>query len=333
MDGRTVAPGVVPVEPGTHQVAALVDGLPVLDEPVSVAAGETLVYDVVIPPPRAPLAVVVENHPDARPQSGLTAADVVYETLAEGGISRYLALFLSGDAPVVGPVRSLRHYFAFLAAEYGADLVHIGASPQGFAWRDAMQMGKLDESAGDPGVWRIAGRYAPHNAYTNTATDRALLAARGFQQGSGWGPLRFDPAAPLVGQPVDGVSLIFWPSPYSVDWAWDGEQQRFRRFVEGVPQQEAESGEPVTAGSVIVQFARIEPIPGDDKGRVDVGLSEEEGRLLVFTQGTMREGTWSKGLPHEPTRWWDTERNAPLALPPGPVWVEIVPTTASVAEW
>ena len=60
--------------------------------------------------------------------------------------------------PTVGPVRSLRHYFAFLAGDYGADVVHIGASPEGFAWRDAMNLGHLDESAGDPGIWRVRTR-------------------------------------------------------------------------------------------------------------------------------------------------------------------------------
>src|SRR5216683_8017562 len=71
--------------------------------------------DLVVPPPHASLAIMVENQADARPQSGLTNADVVYEALAEGGITRFIALYLSGDAPVVGPVRSLRHYFAFMA--------------------------------------------------------------------------------------------------------------------------------------------------------------------------------------------------------------------------
>ena len=96
---------------------------------------------------------------------------------------------------VVGPVRSLRHYFAFMAADYGADVVHIGASPEGFAWRDAMNMGHLDESAGDPGVWRIRSRPPPHNAYTDTAADRGLLLQRGRQRNRVWGPLRFDARA------------------------------------------------------------------------------------------------------------------------------------------
>src|SRR5579859_5665563 len=180
LDGRTIQPGHFSVPPGPHQVAALVGG------PV----------DVVVPPSLAGLAVMIENQADARPQSGLTTADVVYEALAEGGITRFIAVYLSADAPVVGPVRSLRHYFAFMAADYGADVVHIGASPEGFAWRDAMNMGHLDESAGDPGVWRIGSRPPPHNAYTDTAADRGFLAQRGRQNNHQWGPLLFSDQAP-----------------------------------------------------------------------------------------------------------------------------------------
>src|SRR6185312_8758095 len=75
----------------------------------------------IVPPPGPslpyPLAVMVENSPDARPQVGLDKADIVYEALAEGGISRFLALYLTQDAEAIGPVRSTRHYFVYAAAE------------------------------------------------------------------------------------------------------------------------------------------------------------------------------------------------------------------------
>src|SRR5438270_2048317 len=218
LDGRTVQPGQVMVPRGEHQVAAIVD-----DEPVAIAdapaAGGSI--DLVVPPPLASLAIMVENQADARPQTGLTHADVVYEALAEGGITRFIAVYLSGDAPVVGPVRSLRHYFAFMAGDYGADVVHIGASPEGFTWRDAMNMGHLDESAGDPGVWRVRSRPPPHNAYTDTAADRGFLALRGRQQNRRWGPLLFSEQAPRGEAPAETVTLGFRPWPYRVVYTWD----------------------------------------------------------------------------------------------------------------
>ncbi len=331
VDGRDVSPGVQTVPAGHHNVAGLLDGVPFSDEPVDVPAAGSARVHLVVPPPRSALAVVVENQADARPQSGLAAADVVYEALAEGGITRFLAVYLSGDAPSVGPVRSLRHYFSLLAAEYPADLVHVGASPQGFAWRDALRLGKLDESAGDPGVWRSRARAAPHNAYTDTAVDRELLEARGGQRGSSWGPLRFAPDVQPEGEPVAAFSVGFLPFPYSVSYAWDEERNGYRRFMDGTEQVDPETREQIAPTSVVVQFAEVQPIPGDPQGRLDVDLAGAHGRLLVFSQGVAREGTWRKALPQEVTAWTDAHGD-PLALPPGPVWVELVPLTASV-DW
>jgi hypothetical protein len=327
VDGRTVQPGRVMVSPGRHQVAAVADDTIVA---LADAPPEGGSVDLVARPPLSPLAVVVENSPDARPQSGLDRADVVYETLAEGGISRFLSLYLTGDAPVVGPVRSLRHYFAFIAGDYGADLVHIGASPQGFAWRDAMQLGKLDESAGDPGVWRVRNRFAPHNAYTATAADRVFLSANGRQQGGSWGPLRWSPSAPRGDAAAESISIVFRPSPYNVSYTWDAESGHYARTMQGAPHWDAETGERIAPTTVVVQFAEIQPIPGDEKGRVDIDLVGANGRLLIFSDGTQREGSWKKTAPRASTQWLDSDGQT-LIIPPGQVWVELVPLTAEVS--
>jgi DUF3048 family protein len=275
-------------------------------------------------PPLASLAVMIENQADARPQTGLTSADVVYEALAEGGITRFIAIYLSDDASTVGPVRSLRHYFAFFAAEYGADVVHIGASPEGYAWRDALKMGHLDETYGEPGIWRVGTRPPPHNAYTDTAADRRFLAERGWQQNRSWGPLLFSDRAP-VGQLAAGhVNLSFRPWAYRVDYAWDESRGRYLRSMEGAPHRDAATGEQIAPASVVVQFADVEAIPNDAKLRLDVNLAGGGGDLVVFSGGTRRDGTWSKTDPASPSIWVDAGGN-PIVLPPGPIWVEVVP--------
>jgi hypothetical protein len=311
------------VQRGKHQLAALVNGdvVSLVDPPADGG-----VVDLVVPPPLASLAIMIENQADARPQTGLTEADVVYEVLAEGGITRFVALFLTRDATVVGPVRSLRHYFAFLAADYGADVVHIGASPEGFTWRDAMNMGHLDETFGDPGVWRVRTRPAPHNAYTDTGADRGFLQAQdpARQLNHSWGPLLFSDQAPRGSVAAESVDVRFRPWAYEVSYEWDAAQGRYLRSMEGVPHLDAESGEQVAPATVVVQFAEVEPIPNDPKLRLDVNLVGGSGELVVFSQGTRREGTWSKPAPRSASVWLDEQGN-PLVLPPGPVWVEIVP--------
>jgi Protein of unknown function (DUF3048) N-terminal domain/Protein of unknown function (DUF3048) C-terminal domain len=321
LDGRTIEPGTLYVSAGPHQLAALVDGdvIAVADAPPD---GGTV--DLVVPPPLAGLAIMIENQADARPQTGLTGADVVYEALAEGGITRFIAMYLSGDSAVLGPVRSLRHYFAFMAADYAADVVHIGASPEGFAWRDAMNMGHLDESAGDPGVWRVRTRNPPHNAYTDTAADRGFLEQRGRQQSRVWGPLRFSAQAARGEQPAESVSLAFSPWAYHVGYTWDAGSERYLRFMEGSAHRDAATGEQLAPATVVVQFADVEAIVGDPKLRLDVNLIGGSGDLVVFSSGTRRDGTWTKAAPRTPTQWLAINGDR-LVIPPGPVWVEVVP--------
>jgi hypothetical protein len=326
LDGRTIQPGPLQVPAGTHQAAALVDG-----EVVSLAdvPREGGTVDLYVPPPLASLAVMIENQADARPQTGLIHADVVYEALAEGGITRFISVFLTGDAPVVGPVRSLRHYFAFMAADYGADIVHIGASPEGFAWRDAMNMGHLDESAGDPGVWRIRSRPAPHNAYTATAADRSFLQGMGRQRNRQWGPLLFSEQAQHGEEVAESIRLSFAPWPYRVAYQWDAERGRYLRFMDGGAHRDAASDEQIAPATVVVQFAQVDAIPNDPKLRLDVNLVGASGQLMVFSDGTRREGTWTKPAPRSATRWLDNHGER-LVIPPGPVWVEVVPIGSPV---
>jgi hypothetical protein len=326
LDGRTIQPGRVNTPRGAHQLAALVDGevAALADAPPDGGA-----VDLVVPPAHASLAIMIENQADARPQSGLISADVVYEALAEGGITRFIALYLSGDAPVVGPVRSLRHYFAFFAADYGADVVHIGASPEGFAWRDAMMMGHLDESAGDPGVWRVRTRPAPHNAYTDTAADRGFLQQMGRQQTRRWGPLLFDAQPPHGQEVAEQLTIGFLPWPYRVGYVWDAASGRYLRSMEGAPHIDAYSGEQIAPATVVVQFADVGAIPNDPKLRLDVNLVGGSGDLIVFSNGTRRDGSWSKPAPRSSTKWYDPQ-GQPMVIPPGPVWVEVVPLDSPV---
>jgi hypothetical protein len=328
LDGRSIQPGHFSVPRGAHQVAALVDGEVAA---LADAPPDGGVVDLVVPPPHAGLAIMIENQADARPQSGLTSADVVYEALAEGGITRFIAIYLSADAPVVGPVRSLRHYFAFMAGDYGADVVHIGASPEGFAWRDAMNMGYLDESAGDPGVWRVRGRPPPHNAYTDTAADRGFLQHIGRQQNQLWGPLLFDAQAARGEEVAEHVTLGFLPWPYRVGYTWDAAQERYLRSMDGGAHVDAATGERIAPATVVVQFADVEAIPNDPKLRLDVNLVGGSGELVVFSGGTRREGTWSKSSARAASKWLDAQ-GRPLVIPPGPVWVEIVPLDSPLAN-
>jgi hypothetical protein len=117
---------------------------------------------------RLPLGVIIENHNSVRPQSGLSKADIVYEALAEGGITRFLAIYLQEDS-TLGPVRSNRPYFLSWLSEYDAAYAHVGGSPDAQARIKEYNIKDLDQFfIGAPTYERVGYRAAPHNVYTNT---------------------------------------------------------------------------------------------------------------------------------------------------------------------
>lgn len=285
-----------------------------------------------VPPPGPdepyPLAVMVENAPDARPQHGLAQADVVYEALAEGGISRFMAVYITRDADLIGPVRSTRHYFVYIAAEFNATLVHVGASPIGYAALSATGIRSLNESRGDSGIWRTRARYAPHNAFTSTYDARAAADSR--EEGGGtWGPLVFkDPAARLPGPPVASVRLGYPPRGWdSVSYEYDPETNRYLRWMDGAPHLEPATGEQLAATNLVIQVVPDEVI--DREGRLDLA-QVGEGPAYYFLDGIMLEGTWSKADFGSRTLFWDTAGNRVRLNPGGTTWIQLVPPHAEL---
>ena len=129
-----------------------------------------------------PFAVIVENSPSARPQSGLHLADIVYEVLAEGDITRFVAIFHSETAEEIGPVRSMRPYFVELGMAADAVLVHAGWSQEAMNLMAKHKWNHLDEVYGDHAYyWRDKSRKAPHNVYTSTELMRKGAEERKFR--------------------------------------------------------------------------------------------------------------------------------------------------------
>lgn len=119
------------------------------------------------------MTVVIENHPDARPQSGLDKASIVYETLAEGGITRFLAVFQENEVAEIGPVRSARIYFLDWVLEYDALFAHIGGNIAALDQIGPLKIQDINQFYNANYFWRDNSRVAPHNVYTTTDKLRA----------------------------------------------------------------------------------------------------------------------------------------------------------------
>lgn len=272
--------------------------------------------------PIYPLAVVIENQDLARPQAGLDRADVVYEALAEGGITRFLAVYATQDADAVGPVRSARHYFVNWAREHLASLVHIGSSPQGYAALARSGLRDLEETYERGAFWRSPARRAPHNAYTNTLRAREVISRRPVQPGS-LGGLQFKngDAGRLDGGAASEATIRYGPWAYSVGWEYDATWNEYVRWMDGAPHVDAVTDEPIRAANVLVVW--VDSWPMDGQGRLELA-QVGQGRLMALVDGVAVEGMWRKRSLDAATEYLGTD-GKPILFNAGPTWIQVLP--------
>ncbi|MDI3534420.1 MAG: hypothetical protein PWQ82_785 [Thermosediminibacterales bacterium] len=270
---------------------------------------------------RRPLAVMVENHPKARPQSGLNKADIVYEALVEGGISRFMPIYLHNDVDRIGPVRSSRHYYLDIVLEYNAIYAYFGGSPK--AWEDIPKLGVEGLNGIYDGLtyWRDDARKIPHNVYTTTTKIRAGAERKGFAKQK---PMRkFDfsdePYKP-GGAKADEVEIVYSPFNYTVKYIFDEEAGTYKRYMDGKPHTDAETGEQLQAKNIIIQYAKTNVI--DSEGRLDIRLVGK-GDGLYITNGYSEKITWEKKSRPSKTVFYD-EEGKEIKLNPGQTWIQIV---------
>ncbi len=281
-------------------------------------------------PDRSALAVKVDNYPTARPQSGLTAADIVFEEPVEGGITRYVAVYQCRGTSVVGPVRSARNIDIGILGELGHPLlVHVGgiqpvinnilASPI-----NDFELGDYTTSI----VQHPPGRVAPYDTYTSTtAVWQMRPTATDVPQ-----PVFTYTSAVPAGSPVSTVSIPF--SSYSpVVWKYDKKTRTFLRFYNTTPDV-LSNGVQNSASNVIVQFVHIYygPWVENSEGALEVQANlatHASGKAIVLRNGVEISGQWSRASLTQPTSFTTTS-GQPITLQPGTTWVELVPTTVSV---
>ena len=288
-----------------------------------------------------PVAVMVDNLVAARPQFGLAAADLVYELLVEGGITRFIAVYLRQEAEQIEPVRSARTPFLYLARELGAVLGHVGAAETAGPTDTQSQFGEwgvlhLDEQFNPEAFRRDPGRIAPHNAITSTYDLRGHAYGLGWQgQGepAAWQfKDDFAPANPSSGGATVIDYAFFWglsPLPdYAATWSYDPDQNAYVRSTAGFAHVDGLTGEQLTAKNIVVQFDRMEIVNGE--GHV-LYESIGDGPAVIFQDGYAIEGIWTKAAREERTRYWDVDGKE-IQFNRGRTWVAILPN-GSPLDW
>ncbi|MBW4061938.1 DUF3048 domain-containing protein [Candidatus Saccharibacteria bacterium] len=277
-------------------------------------------------------AVMIENlYPDARPQSGLSQAGVVYEALAEGGITRFLALFGDQQPSSIGPVRSLRPYYIDWALEFGASLSHAGGSSD--ALNLVGPLGVLDLNAlviGAPTYYRTSDRYAPHNLYTSSALLDAINARHGYTKAPSFTPSPRQPDAPMTTPTHTTISINFSSGAYAVQYRYAPTINSYIRYLGGVPHVDRNTGQPITVKNIVIEYMPITYTPAPHDSQYINMPTVGSGRATVLRDGGAAEGTWSKASHNARTQLTDASGTA-IALDAGNTWYEIVPIGNAVS--
>lgn len=279
-----------------------------------------------------PLGVMINNHVDARPQSGLDKTDVVYEIIAEGGITRFLAFFFTNTPEKIGPVRSAREYYLVIVKELGdAMLMHIGWSPQALVAIESWPVRSLGRGGGT--FWRDTSRNVAteHTAYTNGVDLRKVGISLGWEGRRDFESWKFknDREGYSDAAITTDISVDFWyKGDYSVIWKYNPDTNTYLRFMgydaqdNPIPHVDNETKEQLKAKNVIVQFASESSIKGDEKNRLAYQLTGS-GKGLAFIDGKVIQATWSKESRDARTKFYDLNGQE-IAFNRGNFWVSIV---------
>ncbi len=273
-------------------------------------------------------AIMLENSPDARPQSGLKDAGIVYEAIAEGGITRFLALYQNKKPSLIGPVRSLRMYYVDWLAPYNASVAHVGGSK---AALDEIRSGRyrdIDEFVNSRTYWRATDRYAPHNVYTNFERIDALNQTKGYTKSEFTGFLRTD-GAPAETPNATSIVVNFSSPTYNTAYTYDKENNRYQRSIGGAPHNDREAGQ-ITPSVVIALRVTMQHVMED--GYREQIITTGSGSAVLFQNGTAQEVTWHKADRISPLRITD-EQGKDIPLIRGQTWIAAIPLTGGSVSW
>lgn len=276
---------------------------------------------------RGVIGVMIENSPDARPQSGLKDAGVVYEAVAEGGITRFLGLYQEAAPDYVGPVRSARPYFVEWLAPYLASYGHVGGSPEATALIKQMNIRDLDQFYNPSAYHRINSRYAPHNMYTSIPALYQLAEQKGYIDSKFNGFARKEPA-PANPPTASSIDLNISSALYNVHYDYNAATNTYNRVLGGKPHVDEKSGAQLSPNVVV---AIVMPSSVHADGVHTVYQTTGSGPVYIFQDGTITQGTWHKANGNAQFTFTDGNGQT-LPLNPGQTWMTMVKDTGSVAS-
>jgi hypothetical protein len=272
---------------------------------------------------RQVVGVMIENSTFARPQSGLDQAGVVFEAEAEGGITRFLALYQDEQPKYLGPVRSARPYYVQWCQGFDCAYAHVGGSPEALSDIKKWDIKDLNQFAGGSYFERVGNRVAPHNVYTSLKKLNAFAKSRGYTKSdySGFDRNEKDAAVTAEQTTATKVSIDYPGSSYDVTYKFDAKSKTYKRSIAGKAHTVVDASGTTTqlAPKVVIALAAGQSHNGKSSVYKVIG----SGEVNIFQNGTVIHGTWSKPTAEDQITFAD-DNGAPLKLNPGQTWISVI---------
>ncbi|MDP3993183.1 MAG: DUF3048 domain-containing protein [bacterium] len=281
---------------------------------------------------RHPVAVMIENSPDARPQAGLTNADIVYEAVTEGGITRFMGIFSQSYPTKAGPVRSARSYFIDWLSEYDAFYAHAGGSPTALA--RISSYGIKDYPHSNDTYVRIPqpGIASEHTLFVDVSKIFSLgVSKKKWPETYSTSSWKFKDDAKNFGL-IPKITLNFSTTQFQAIWTHDPVTNTYSRVMNGAVHKDRVSDEQITAKTIVamtVIHSPNAPYAGTGKESEWAMTTIGSGAASVFVDGTRTDGTWKKASRLERTRFYDSQ-GAEIPLNRGKIWIEVLPQDGTI---
>jgi hypothetical protein len=299
----------IPPPPAGQPLVSSLTGLPISDATIN---------------QRPVTGVMIENSPDARPQSGLNQAGVVFEAVAEGGITRFLTLFQDSEPDYIGPIRSVRPYYVIWATGFDAGIAHVGGSA------DALKMLRQDHVTKDldqffnPGPYhRVSNRYAPHNMYSSVTALREMQQQKGYT--STYTGFARKPEAKSAAPNATSMDFNISGAIYNPHYDYDAATNTYKRSEGGKPHIDEKSGQQLSPKVVVALV-----MPQGRNGIYTTYNTLGSGEAFIFQDGTVGKATWHKPGYKDQMTFTDGA-GAPVKFNPGQTWLSVVGSTDRVS--
>ena len=283
---------------------------------------------------RPATCIMIENSPDARPQSGLDQAGIVYEAIAEGGITRFMAIYQEAQPQYIGPVRSVRMAYVELAKPYHCSIAHVGGSTNAVNLiRNNSAFRDIDQFFNDKSYERIRSRYAPHNVYTSFEKLDELNFRKGYRSSefTGFTRRKVNEAIPEPEKAAKKIHITMSSKLFNPIFEYDAKTNKYLRSHEsgGAHNVVDKSGKRTQLAPDTVVAMRVTSVARSSEAKYPDYVTTGTGDAYIFQNGGVISARWERKNVDSELHFTDTS-GQDIPLNRGQTWISLYPSSGKV---